>query len=118
MMLYEYKFLLALAITIVTETAVLFIIGRLLWKKHFTLVSNARLVFAGFFCSFASLPYVWFVLPVWIRSHGALMLIGEPLVIALEWLFYGVLLRVGKGRALAVSLCCNIVSFTLGLACF
>ena len=117
-MLYEHKFLLALVVTVLTETAVLFAIGRILWKKQFTLISNARLIFTGFFCSFASLPYVWFVLPVWIKSHNMLMLVGEPFVILLEWLFYCVLLPVGKRRALLVSFCCNIISFAVGLVCF
>lgn len=114
-MLYEYKFLLSLAVTVITETVVLYILLRAVWKEHYTGLPHWRIIFAGVFCSFATLPYVWFVLPVWVKSYHGLTVVGETSVILTEWLLYGMLLSIGRMRALAVSMACNAASYLVGL---
>lgn len=111
-MVYEYNFLLSLVLTVIIETAVLFIIA-----KHFlkTKASNAFLIFLGIFCSSATLPYLWFILPIFVKSFYSYAAIGEVLVILAEAVIYYFVLRVNLKKALFISSSCNIISFLLGL---
>ena len=114
-MIYEHKFLLSLALTLMVETGVLFLLARLWLKEDFKQASNAKLVFGGVFGSFATLPYLWFVLPVWLKTYMVLIIGGEILVVFLELVFYCFLFNITWRKALIVSVCCNAVSILAGL---
>lgn len=112
---YEGMFLRALLATVAIETAVLWGLIRLIPIAGVA-PSPGRILAAGLLCSAATLPYLWFVLPAWIPEHRALLAIGEPAVTVLEG---GILTLLGvakPGRAMALSLACNLVSFLAGLA--
>jgi hypothetical protein len=70
-MSYELMFLRALAFTVAVETAVLFA-ARPVFLRREPGGSPLRLVAAGSLCSAATLPYLWFVLPAWLRDRHAL----------------------------------------------
>ena len=114
----ETLFLKALLTTVLTETAALLCVARLLRKKSFTALSTPRLLAAGFFASFATLPYLWFVAPSFIGSYTMLTLVGETGVALLEGLFYYFFLNLRPFPALALSIVCNLVSIVVGLLFF
>jgi hypothetical protein len=92
-MVYESKFLLSLALTVGVETGVLLVIARLISKKTFGHLSVLRLIGAGIFCSLATLPYLWFILPHWIKSYYTFMAVGELTVFSIETVLYVLILQ-------------------------
>lgn len=113
-MSYELLFLRALALTVAVETAALFALRPWLLRGG-DAGSPFRLMAAGLICSAATLPYLWFVLPAWIKGYYPLMAAGEIGVTAAEAGLLAALLRIGAGRASALSLLCNLASFLAGL---
>jgi hypothetical protein len=101
----------ALLLTLVLETAVLFIALKLLEKDRYYPASS--ILFSGIFASFATLPYVWFVIPMWIHSKYALY-VGEAGAVVVEALFYWQFLRLDIKKALLISTCCNLISYLIG----
>jgi hypothetical protein len=112
---YEIQFLEAWASTVAIETVVLFLIIRLWFKIQRVALSDALLLFAGIFCSSATLPYLWFVLPRFLKSYTLLAVVGELLIFLAEAVFYYFVLKIGVRRSLLVSLVCNLASVAGGL---
>lgn len=114
-MRYEEKFLLALAITVLIETITLFALAKTLLKKE--KITNSQLLFTGFIASFSTLPYLWFVLPVFLpRQYFALT--GELIVVAFEAIIIQRILKIRIKSALIVSVICNVISSLFGLVFF
>ena len=113
-MIYEYEFLLALVLTVIIETIVLFIIVRKLFKINKKKISNSILIFLGIFCSFSTLPYLWYILPFFIKDYFYFVLIGEIFVILIESLIYYFVLKLNYKRSFIISLICNLASFLIG----
>jgi hypothetical protein len=105
-MMYEQQFLVALAVTVTVETLCLFVLLK--EPRHL-------LLFTGIFSSCATLPYVWFVLPIFIEAHYLYVLSSEGIAVVLEGIIYCSVLRLPLKRALVVSLICNAASFLIGL---
>ncbi len=76
--------------------------------------SPGRIFFAGFFASFATLPYLWFVLPRYLSSYTLYAFGGEAFVILGEALFYAAYFRLSCKAAFALSLGCNLASLWAG----
>jgi hypothetical protein len=112
---YEIQFLKALLSTVAVESLVLFLLVRLWLKIQNRVLSNALLLFAGLFCSSATLPYLWFVLPRFLKSYTLLAVVGELLICVVEAVFYYFVLRIGLRRSLLVSFVCNLASVMSGL---
>jgi hypothetical protein len=117
-MTYEHRFLMALAVTCLMETAVLFAVVRRGFRIDASVLGSGILAFSGVFASFATLPYLWFVLPAFISRYLVLSVVGELLVVAVEAVMYCFFLRLGARRALLLSFVCNAVSYGLGLVVF
>lgn len=113
-MLYEYKFLISLAFTIFIETITLYLLIKFFYKYEDAKISNSHLVFTGFFSSFATLPYLWFIIPLVIKTRIQYILFGESFVILLESLIIFFLLRINLKKSFYISFICNILSFLLG----
>ncbi|HUU41314.1 MAG TPA: hypothetical protein VMW42_10250 [Desulfatiglandales bacterium] len=111
---YEFHFLLSLAVTVSLETVMLFIIVRFFYKIDSNKVPIRILLFLGVFCSFSTLPYLWFFLPAFIKSRNLFLLTGETGVAIIESVIYYFILGIGFKRSLALSFCCNAVSFLAG----
>jgi len=107
----EKFFLPALLLTIALETGVLFIALKLLEKDRY--YPATRILFSGFFASFATLPYVWFVIPIWLHSKHYLT-VGEAGAVVVETLFYRQFLKLDWTKAFLISVLCNLVSYFLG----
>jgi hypothetical protein len=108
-----YDFLKALMLTILIESLILFIIFNT-WLKAFP-VSNNRLLFTGIICSFATLPYVWFVLPVFIKPQLPYVIVAELSVMIIEAFIIRNLMDLQLRKALFASVLCNVCSFIIGL---
>ncbi len=107
----ETLFLLALSITILIETCILLIL--LQFCRHDRVLSPMKVILTGCLCSFATLPYVWFVFPQFI--HGTMAIImSEAIVTLIEagilWMFLGL----GLWLSAVISLSCNVASYLLG----
>jgi len=114
-MIYEYQFLQSLLFTVIIETSVLFIFTRSYLKIQREKKSNTQLLFAGFICSFATLPYLWFLLPVVLTGRIAYLFIGELFVVFVESFLIYFLLKLTYKQAIMASIACNMSSFFLGM---
>ena len=114
-MLYEQYFLIHLLFTIIVETCFLFFIIRFLFKINNKKIKSSLLLFAGFISSFLTLPYLWFVLPIFLKSFYSLAVVGEILVVIIEAIMYKFIIRLNLKKAFVVSIACNLASFLLGL---
>ncbi|MEL4304863.1 hypothetical protein [Methanococcoides sp. LMO-2] len=117
-MIYEYHFLIALLVTVMMELTILFATVRYLFKINRNLIPDSLLLFTGTFCSFSTLPYLWFVLPMFIRTYSHLVAIGEVSVVLVEAVIYYFVLKVRMDKALFFSFICNIASFLAGIYLF
>ena len=112
---YESRFVIALCTTVVVETAVIIGLIRLLFKIPPVRLSTHRCLFAGFFASFATLPYLWFVLPSFIHPFPVLVTTGETGVYLLEAMAYVYLLNLPFKKTLVLSTAANTASIVAGL---
>jgi hypothetical protein len=116
---YETAFLRALFWTVCSESAALGVaLFFLRFKKRdfiaSPLFSRRRILFAGFFASFATLPYLWFLFPRYVTSYFFYAFGGEALVITLEALFFAAYFSLPPGIAFSISLWCNAASLGVG----
>ena len=107
------NFLVALLYTILIETAFLFIVFKI--KLRSLEISTKRLLFTGIMASFATLPYVWFVLPNLIQPTFLYMFISESSVIIVESVIIWKLLSIDYKKALLLAFFANVLSFLNGL---
>jgi hypothetical protein len=110
---YEVSFLKALFITIFIETLILWILVRTFEKKKTFQVPV--LLITGFFASFATLPYLWFVLPVFVTQRVLYPVLSELFAIFVESFILFGFLKIEFHKCFLFSLACNIVSFSTGL---
>jgi hypothetical protein len=112
---FELRFVISLVITVITETAVLVCCIRFFFKIGLEKLSTHRCLFAGFFASFATLPYLWFVLPAFIHSYLIEVVIGEAGVYLLEAVAYVYLLNMPFNKSFLLSVLANTASIIVGL---
>lgn len=114
MLIYTRRFLVSLIFTTAVETFVLFLLTRKAFKLGEEDISSSKLIFAGWFASFATIPYVWYVFPViFYSSYSLAIFIGEIFAFFVESFFYTVFLKVGIRKAVIISFLANITSFLL-----
>lgn len=110
-MSYEVLFLYSLIITLVVEVPVVFLLARYLYMN----TDKSGIVFAGIISSTLTLPYFWFVLPIFVTDRIIYILAGESAIILVEAFIYFRLLKLKFRQALFVSLIANISSILVGL---
>lgn len=110
---YELLFLKSLGLTILIEMSVIVIYFRLIFRLNEVTIS--RLLITGFIASFATLPYLWFILPNYIDQKIWYVIIGESFAILVETIIIGVILRIKFLNSFLCSLTCNMISFLTGL---
>jgi hypothetical protein len=111
-MLYETRFLLSLLLTLIIEVPIIILLIRHVFKIK--KLSLPKIIFVGIIASALTLPYLWFVFSLFIKSNYILY-VGELLVFLFESFIYIGLLNIGIKRSLIISLVANLVSFSLGL---
>jgi len=112
-MLYDQKFLFFLLLTLIVEIPIAVFFVRRFYK--YKEIKISKIVFAGLIASVLTLPYFWFVLPVYISSRSLYIFIGEVLIIFIEAIIYNQFLKLKLSNALIVSSVANIASIFLGL---
>jgi hypothetical protein len=111
-MLYETRFLLALATTWAIEIPVLIVLIRFVFRnKTLPLV---KIVGIGALCTALTIPYLWFVLPSFVDA-AYYPLTGEILVVIIEAVMLNRLLGLNPKEAVVCSLVMNMASYGLGL---
>ncbi len=113
---HESKFLISLLLTIFIELIVLFIMIRFFYKVQKSRISTKMLFFTGFICSFATLPYVWFIFPYLFENRIFYILVAELFAVLFESVIIYFLLKLNFAKSLAVSFFCNMISFLIGLS--
>jgi hypothetical protein len=110
---YEIDFLKSLTLTILIESVVLIIAVRVLFsEKYFSLWI---LALTGIIASFTTLPYLWFVLPLFIKSKIYYILVSELSAIIIETFIISGFLRINIKHAIVMSAICNMISYSAGL---
>ena len=110
---YEINFLKALLITITIETTVLFLLVKIFFKKH--TISNYIILLTGILASFSTLPYLWFIFPLFIKTKVLYIIICESFAVLFESAVIMGLLRTTYIKALIISIICNMSSYLIGL---
>ncbi|MDR2954881.1 MAG: hypothetical protein LBV43_07365 [Prevotella sp.] len=110
---YEILFLKSLTLTIFIETIVLIVFVRYILKQNE--IKIPYLIITGLIASFATLPYLWFILPYFIQERIVYIIIGESFAVLVETFIIGAVLRIGFTKSLLCSFVCNLISFSIGL---
>ncbi len=108
----DNRFLLALLITVIVETAILIAAFCFVIPKRKP--SFPRVLFAGAFASSWSLPYLWFLVPRLV-SGAAYLPVGECLVIIGEAIVFRFVLELRYAQCLTLSALCNLSSMSAGV---
>jgi hypothetical protein len=105
---YLFSFFRAFLLTVFAEFLVFYRFSRNLGaSKAFAIVLLVN--------SF-SLPIVWFIIPVIVKGYTSYVLLAELFAVFSEAALLKILLPFSYGRAIAMSMLMNIVSFLVGLA--
>jgi len=109
---YEIDFLYALALTVAIEAGVIY---ALLYYFNREKIGLRNILLGGVLPSFATLPYLWFIFPLFFTGNHALYLfVGEFSVTLIEtFILYGVL-QIAFRRALIFSIVANFCSYIFG----
>jgi hypothetical protein len=116
--MYETKFLHALAFTVISETALLFVLISCFFKEIEPQKNFWRIVVTGIVCSGFTLPYIWFILPKFICGKPLFAVIAETWAVVAEAVIIMWALRIKTLQSFLVSFICNAVSFILGKIAF
>jgi len=116
-MKYEVQFFLALAFTIIIEYIVFLVISRVNKKIAFHVNDLKKLGFSVL-ASGSTLPYVWFVLPVFFTNYVFFNVVAELSVTITESLIYYFLGISNLKNSFWLSFGCNAVSYVIGLLIF
>ena len=108
---YELLFLRALGLSVLVELIVLIAIAKIFKYE----VEFLILVLVGILATTLTLPYLWFLLPAFIKSRLWYLLIGETSVVVIEALIFKLTLKISYKRAFLTSFACNAASFIVGL---
>lgn len=110
---YEISFFKSLVVTIFIETLVLWALIRTCVRgKSFPL---NIVITTGFFASFATLPYLWFLLPLVLQQKIWYIIVAESLAVVFESFIFLGFLKINFYKCFLFSLVCNISSFLTGL---
>lgn len=112
-MSYELAFIRSLGLTIVIETIVMAVL--VIYILKIKSIKLNRIILTGILASAATLPYLWFILPVWFQSKILFHLFGEGSVFLAESVIIRMALPVTYRHALLISFSCNLVSYLTGL---
>lgn len=109
---YEFSFLKALLLTIAVETAVLFVLFHTIFKNEKPV--SWLLLLTGVVATMTTLPYLWFIIPMFIHSKLWYNVVCESLAVVVESVIILGLLRVKYPKAFLISLICNMASYGIG----
>ena len=112
-MLFQLIFLQAVFLTALLDSAVIVAVWGLGCLNSRPKPKLSEIMLAGVLPPVLTLPYFWFVFPVFV-SIGHYVLYGEVLVVIIETLMLCAILRISLLRALALSIAVNLTSYLVG----
>ena len=112
--MYEFHYLRALGITILTETLLLFLIIRYWYKMPEARIARDVILLGGILSSGVTLPHIWFILPVFLKNFYLYSIVAECFAVIAEAAIFVVLFRVSWPKACGLALLCNLGSFGTG----
>jgi hypothetical protein len=115
--LYEALFLRGLLFTESVEI-IIFLALYYFWLKKKDAQSLLYGLFVCILATALTLPYVWFIFPVFIKDHLVYVISAEAFAYVTESLIYLVLLKSRFFQAIIISTLCNTGSFILGILFF
>jgi len=110
-MSYGFYFLISLLLTLAVEIPTLFLVLRSLLKIK---TQAKEILYWGAFASLFSLPYLWFVFPLFVSSRYYI-LIGEILVVFIEAIILLKAFKINFKNAFFLSLIANTASYVAGI---
>lgn len=116
---YEIQFLKALTVTVAVEAVV--VLGLLytgFFKKAGISVSWPNRLAAATIPSFATLPYLWFVLPAFIGTYLLRTILGEIGIVLTEMVMIRFLTGLPWWKSALLSFFANVLSIIIGLIVF
>ncbi len=120
----ELDFLIALVLTILIETWVLFIIKILNWLTYSASenwinikypVKNAKVLLTWILASTITLPLLRYIFPLFLWNGMMYVIGGELLVFLIEAVILKYMMNISRKKALVASFICNLVSFIIGI---
>lgn len=110
-MFYEINFLLSLGGTLFIEgiIAIFFLNFFFFYQKK--KIKTWQIIFTEIISSGLTLPYLWFIFPVFIRERLLFLLIGEVWVVITEMMIYHHLLNIRLIDSFYISIIKNSFSF-------
>lgn len=109
---YEVEFVYALLLTISLEMITIYATSRWLFKSPLNIKET---LYGGILPSFATLPYVWFILPIFFIGHYHLYVwVAEISVTLIETVIIHQLLSRTLKDSFILSFCANLASFGFG----
>ena len=112
---YHTLFLWNLGLTIVVETAVLFLLMRGFLRIGRSAIGNGLIAAVGVIASAATIPYVWFIFPYFVRTPLNYIIMAESFAVLAEIPILAIILRLPARKAFLLSFVCNMSSFGAGL---
>lgn len=109
-MSFGIYFLLSLLCVLTIETPILFLAIKY-WLK--IKLPTKEILFWSIFANLFSLPYLWFVFPLFFSLHDFIY-IGEGLVVLIESFIYIKTLKINVKKAIIISLMANAASYFVG----
>ena len=116
--MYETKFLHALVFTVTIETALLYVLIGYFFREVELKKNFWRILITGIICSGFTLPYIWFILPMFVSGKTAFAIIAETWAVIAEAVIIMWALRMKALKSFLLSFFCNAVSFILGKLAF
>jgi hypothetical protein len=110
-MSYGSLYLISLFVTIIVEVPVLLFAQKLLR----TGLKVKEILYWSVFANLFSLPYLWFVFPLFIPRHNYI-LTSETLITLIEMIIFSKTLKLNLKKAMALSIIANTISYFAGLA--
>ena len=110
--IYEVNFIYSLFLTIIIEGVVIYSLVSYFYKQELKTVDILSITLLP---SFATLPYVWFLFPVFLRDNYTLYLwVAEFFVLIIEMFILSYLLKFSLKNALFLSFSANLISYLIG----
>ena len=108
-------FLYSLILTIIIETGTLIILRELLFFKLYK-IKFSKIIFTGILASFATLPYLWFILYYFLWYNYILFtIIWESSVVIIESIIFYFIFEIKYYKAFLVSFIVNLISYLIWL---
>lgn len=110
---YEISFLKSLLLTVSIEIFVILLLSKTLYRRD--AIPFKRIILTGIIASMATLPYLWFIFPLFLKTKLLYQLISEITAILIETLIVWGILKTTIKKSFIISLICNMTSYSLGL---